>query len=769
MITASTHIIDTWEDFLRLKKYAEEVKSPFVFMDGESDHKSEKLAKLYGLAICFNNKRAFYIVFRNQSGTKTWTEDQEKQIAKWLLSTSQKKKLINHNILYDVLLLENNLGIDLTDHIYSDTLLLKHTIDEEPPFGLKELAYLHLGDWAVSAQEDLKESVLANGGKWTKENKDMYKADTPILAKYAMWDVLLTLELFKIFNTRLKEEGLEKFFYEEEVMPLYKECTIPMKRHGFPIDVEHFKRLKREIEDKLIQIEDEIILELKEDLSPFVSKLLDKELPLKNSGSMPKIIAERLNIPLPVKKTKDKETGEQYEAVTLAAKAIEAQKLVCPEHNNFYNWILGTEELALSKSVIFDIREKAYVEKKRKEAEKKDKDRRYAFNLNSTKHLAYYFFELRGYEPLAKTEGGDDKLNAEFIDSIKAEDETAQKIIDYKKLQKLLGTYVVGILKRQIDGRLYTSMLQFGTTSGRYSSADPNLQNWPRIKDEEAGLSETVMHYVNQIKRGLIAPKGYKIVNADFSQLEPCCFATASGEPRLQAIFHKGEDLYSRVAIDVFKKNEYSADKKAPNYLKKISPTFRDKSKIFTLAVPYGAEAARISQAMKVDFKAAQQVINAYLNAYPALKKYMQDCNKRAKTEGKVVSAFGRVRHLTRAKELYEKYGNDLLEWKWAKSKGLLAERREFKTLLNNAKNFPIQSMAASIVNRSMIAMARKMKGTIVGYIALQIHDEITCIISEEYAELAKQLLRQCMETTCTIAVPLIAEPIIADNMADAK
>lgn len=1077
MIEASTHIIDCWADFERLKKYTSEVKSDLFFVDVETDSEIEKLAKLYGIGICFTNKRAFYIVVRRQDGTKVWTDSQEKAIADYILETARTKKLINHNILYDVLVLENNLGIVLDDYVYADTMMLKHTLNEEPPHGLKENAQIELGDWAVSAQEDMKASVIKNGGKWNKKKKDMYLSDTDILAKYCMWDVLLTLELYKIFSKRLKEENLEQFFYQDEVMPLYKECTIPMKRHGFPVDKEHFKTLKKELEEKINTLEEEIVHELKDEIKPFISKLIDKEVPVKNSGNLPKIIAERLNIPLPIKQTKNKETGEITEAVTLAAKALESQLAATPEYSNFYNWVLGKGELDLSEEVLFSIREKAYVSKKNKAAEKKDKHIKYAFNLNSSDHLAYYFFTLKGYAAKEKTEGGKNKLNASFIDDLKAEDPIAQKIIDYKKLQKLLNTYVIGFLKRIIDDRIYTSMLQHGTTSGRYSSTNPNClsmdtqiltnsgwkyhadlleidtiacfdensrtitfnnytnkwksilkkqsmvsienqhihwrmtenhrcllrnrktdelktvpaawvkedyyvlhganydgefeenedflkliiatqadgelrkdnnkrirfvfskerkynrlldilnnlgfeyslftkggykfgilvkdpeklvynylgesktfpkswinlsleqkklvieelfhwdgcftrkqnyssnnetnvdiiqamaslcgyrahkriyfsktatapnyqldfcfrdyslttnmeintfssdeevwcvevptgyfvarrgsdtfitgncQNLPRLKDEESDLSPLVLHYVNLIKQGLVAPKRGKIVNADFSQLEPCCFATASGDPKLQEIFHKKEDLYSRIAIDVFEMTHLSADKKAPNFLKKVSPEFRSKSKVFTLAIPYGAEAARISQAMSVDYKEANKTINAYLSTYPDLKKYMMRCNALAKKEGKVVSAFGRVRHLPRAKELYEKYGNDLLDWKWAKGRGLLAERREFKTLLNNAKNFPIQSMAASIVNRSMIAMARKLKELgLDAYIALQIHDEISTIANRaEDAELIKTLLRDCMENTCKIAVPLVAEPIIADNMAEAK
>lgn len=770
MITATTHIVKTVEDFQRLKKYAKEVPSPYLVMDCESDSEIERKAKLYGIGLCFNSKRAFYIPFRLLGGSQVWTEEQEADIADWLEEISAAKKLINHNIIYDVLVIENNLHVDLTDLIYSDTILLKHTLDEEPPFALKELASITLGPWATKAQEAMKESVIRNGGKYNEETKEMYKADMEILAEYCMWDVLLTLELFKIFEKRLKEEGLEKLFYEEEVMPLYRECTIPMKRRGFNIDLDHFKKLKNDIETDLIKIEDQVITELKPELKPFLTKLLDKEIPVNKKGNFPKALADHMGIPLPIKKTKDKETGEITESVTIAKPAIIKQKEACPEYSNFYDWLLDLGELEVDPDVIWNVREAMYVEKKNNAAEKKDKSVRYAFNLNSSDHLAYYFFDLKGYEAKGKTPSGKPQVNADFIDDLTAADEIAQKIIDFKKLQKLLGTYVNGIISRQIDGIIYSSMLQFGTTSGRYSSRNPNLQNLPRIKDDEAGLSPFVLAYVNAIRRGFVAPEGYKIVNADFSQLEPCCFATMSGDQRLQDVFHKGEDLYSRVAIDVFKMTHLSANKKDANFLKKVSPEFRNKSKVFTLAVPYGAEEARIGQAMNVKYKEASTVINAYLSAYPSLKKYMKACNLSAKENGFVKTMFGRVRHLAEAKLLFEQYGNELLDWKWAKAKGLSSERRTFKNLLNNAKNFPIQGLAAHIVNRAMIAISREFKRlNLDAIVVLQVHDEITSFAREDIAEQVKDIVRRCMEHTTKIAVPLIAEPLIADNWAEAK
>lgn len=767
MITATTHKIDKFADFERLMKYADAVPSEFITVDVETNSVSEKTALLWGIGICFNDKRAFYLVWRDQKGKEIWTPEEVELISQWLLAVCQKKKLINHNIIYDVLVIENNLGIDLVPHIYADTILLNHTLDEEAPAALKELAVIMLGPWADKAQQAMKESVIANGGRWTEEQKDMYLCDTDIFAEYCMWDVLLTFMIFKILNKKLHEDGLAKLFYEDEVMPLYKEATIPMKRKGFDIDLPYFQQLKSEVEFELLKIEDEIMTDIKTDIKPFLSKVLDKEVPIKSGGNFPKRVADAMGIPLPV--TKD---GK----VTLAAKGIQLQKEANPEDAAFYDWI--SDDLVhpfpyAGDDKVYDIRQAMLVKKNNDKAEKEGKKPvRYAFNLNSSDHLAFYFFTLKKYTPAGTSKKtGKPQVNAAFIDTCTGTDAQAQKIIDFKKLQKLLGTYINGIISRQIDGVIYASFLQFGTTSGRYSCTNPNLQNLPRIKDEEANLSELVLKYVNAIKKGFIPPKGFKIVNADYSSLEPVCFGHMSGSEGLRDIFRTGKDLYSQVAIDVNKLNAvYSADKKAPNFLKKHKPELRQLWKVPTLGIVYGMEEARLMQAIGCDRKTATGIIRGYLGTYPDLKQYMWECENSVKKNGYVTTVFGRVRHLPEAKILFDKYGMSLLDWRYAKARNLLDERRKFKQLLNNSKNFPIQGLAAHIVNRAMIQIMRRFKEEgIEAWIAAQVHDEITCIAREDQAERAKDIIRDCMQNTTTISIPLIAEPMIANNWAEAK
>lgn len=759
-------IVDSREKLVALVKYELDNNFNCVTLDVETDSTCEKIAKLYGIGLCFDDEKAFYIVWRDKLGKEIWSEDQKKYIISWVKTQASNKKLIGHNIIYDVLVLKNTLNIDLTHDIYSDTILQKHTLDEEPPFALKEISVNILGSWADKAQEKLKDNVIANGGKFTKNSKDMYLADTEILGEYCCWDVILTYKLFKIFEKRLEGEELKKFFYEEEVMELYKWCTIPMKDQGFPIDVEYFKALKEEMEEAIYELEARIMLEIKEEIDPFERSLLEEKFPIKPTGNFPKYVAEVADIPLPLNKT-----GK----ITLSKTAIQKIKAASKNkiHVNFYDWLLGHKESVSSEDfseldkLLYEVIDDECIHKARlKMFKEKNPNQTYVFNLKSNDHLSHWLFNIKYYSPAGKTETGKNKVDMKFLETLKDHEPAVAMLLDLKKLNKLLSTYVIGILNSAVEGKIYTSLQQFGTTSGRYSSTNPNLQNLPRPR--EKGFSEIVLKYTNAIRAGFKAPKGYKILDADYASLEPRCFAHVCGDSKLVSVFTGGEDLYSRIAIDVFDLKGVSANPSDENYLGSVDKEKRQTAKVFTLAVPYGAEAARIAEAMKVNFITANNIITKYLDSYPGLKKFMFRSNFQAKKYGKITTEFGRVRHLNAAKMFYHLYDDDLLDWNWASRKGMTKERREFKNLLNNAKNFQIQGLAAHIMNRAMIAIAKEFKNKAIdGHLTLQVHDQCIAIVNEKDVDTAKKIFKSCMENTTKLSLPLIADPQVADNLRD--
>lgn len=764
----------------------------YVSFDLETDSATEKRARVIGVGVTGHVNQGFYVAFWKWDAASqalvrlVSAEDEEKFI--WAMSEILiKKKLIMHNGVYDITVMEDYYGVNLLPALYADTILMKHTLDEEGPFGLKEVAVnlqeqLGIPEEEVANQEqiELKESITKAGGKATKTQMDIYKADVEIIGKYCCADVDLTLRLFEYFSKLMEKEGLTDFFYNQEVMPLYKLVTIPMKIQGLKIDLEYFKNLETQINSDIMRLSGEVFDLIREDIQPFIRSYLDDHVKATKTGRFAEELLRYYKIPIP----SNKKTGKP----TLAKSALQSLAVDYPD-NVALTWLLyeppfeefeemqeveqkdGTKAImpvkvkrvledpnppTLEDEVVYAVKKAIFVEK--------NPDKPEVFNLSSNAHLSWLLFEHHGCKAKSHSrETGAAKVDKEALEGF---DHLpfVPKLSELKKQEKLLSTYVQPILEKQIDGWLYPSMLQFGTTSGRYSCAGGlNLQTLPR--DDK------------RIKKGFVAPEGYKIVNADFSALEPRIFSWVSGDAGLKAVWLNELDLYSQIAIDVFDLQDVSAKETDKNYLKKVQPDFRQKSKVFTLAVVYGANAWRIAQLMGVPVEDAQQIIDRYLNAYPELQKYMRNQEYEATTKGFVKTKFGRVRHLPKCKELNERFRGLL------KSKKLMKEHLgeqlgseiyyKYRNLLNNSKNFPIQATAAHVCNAAMIKLAKEMKKhNIDGWIALTIHDEITCIVKEDQASIVAEMLKDAMENnevTRQIDIPIKAEPLIGDNFAEAK
>ena len=801
--------------------YIDSIDHDIISFDLETDHKQEHLATNIGIGISgYPNEGRYIPIWKwvnkleleklkgtdeydkriRDDGTgaliRVLSEKQEKELVKDLSDIFLKRKLIGHNLVYDVAVWEWNYQINLTDAVYADTILMKHTIDEERPFGLKDIAIkyqseLGIPDTEVANQEQLElaESVKANGGKWTKHNKDIYKGGMEIIGRYCCMDTDLVFRLFEYFEEVLEEQESLDFFYDWEVMPLYRKATIPMKLGGLYIDVNYFKNLKKEVESGIIDLTDEVFSNILEDVQPFVEEQLDKHVASSRKGKFAKKLLDYYSLEVPKtasgKPSLAKKNIQRLEALYpdhIALKWLSYEPITaCPilysevpvedENGNVvdYEQVLeqtkpervyeiDPEEPLLPREIYYEIKKGIYTES--------NPDLPHVFNLASKEHLSWLLFNCYGLEP--KDYSRKTKKPKVDKDSLKLyvnDHPFIEKLMTLFKEEKLLSTYIKPILEYEQDGWLYPSMLQFGTTSGRYScgGGSINFQTLPR--DD------------TRVKKGFIAPPGYKIVNADFSSLEPRIFSWVSGDEGLKQVYRNGLDLYSQIAIDVFGLEGVSAREEDDNFLKKVNPQARQDSKVFTLAVPYGANAYRISQLMGVEYKEADKIIRRYLDAYPDLKDYMENQKLDAIELGYVQTSFGRIRHLPEAKELYDRYGKVIFKKKAMQE--LLGDDDgsaiyyKFRNLINNSRNSPIQATAAHVTNAAMIKLADTMaENNIDGWICLQIHDEICTIVREEQAELQVDLLRNAMENneiTQMIDIPILAEPCIADSLAEAK
>ncbi len=706
-----------------------------VAFDLETNGLEETTVDVWGVGLAFHGDEAYYLALRDPNGEAILDET---EVVEFVTPLLQKKNWIAHNGVYDGLVWLHSYGKNIIPNLHADTILMKHALAEEPPFGLKEVAVMELGPWADMAQQEMLASIAKNGGSTTKSNLEMYKADTDVLGKYCAWDVMLTYKLFEKFDKRLKDEGLTDFFYKDEVMHLYREVTIPMKARGVNLDVNMLKEKQESIAKVMEELEAQIQVQIEPYIEEYVHATLLEECPPKRSGNFPKFLAKVLGEP---------------ELTSLSKKSLDARP------DSFVVQWIRHEATPLDPKVQFEAQLAMYFSKYPEE--------KYVFNINSKASLKWLFFDKLEEKPLGKTPSGEPKVDDEFLESMTSDYPFVKTLKEYNVLAKISGTYIEGMLERVVDNTLYTSFLQFGTTSGRYASRNPNLQNWPAPQKTGSVTDE----YVNCIRHAIRARPGYKLIGADFSSLEPHIAAFVSGDPGLIDIFVTGKDFYSAIGIKQFKLDHLSAFKSDPNYLGDKDKGTRDKIKTYSLATFYGAGGPRISQVLGCTIEEADELVEGYLDAFPGIRKFIKNSHDAATKTGKVKTIFGRVRHLDECKELHKKYGAELLDWKWARKRNLLDERKTYKNLLNNAVNFQIQGTAGHVMNRAMLGTVRSFnEHKLDAAIIMTIHDEQIIEVREDQVGKAAELVKQAMENAVDLKpIKLKATPIIGNTYGECK
>jgi DNA polymerase I-like protein with 3'-5' exonuclease and polymerase domains len=660
-------------------------------------------------------------------------------IAKQLISLLKGKKLVMHNGSFDIRFTKNFYGIDLREDLYCDTMLLTHTLREDGPFGLKPLAIELQHELGINAEKEaneeqvlMKENIKKNGGSTSKENYEIYKADMELLGNYAAADTDLTLRLMTYFLPILKEQELWDFFFVDEVMPLYKTVTIQMEETGTELDMELIRKTKNDITKDLERLEREIIDDLMAipEVKQWVMFKATKAFPPKKRG--------------------------RYALAINQIEAVNRKGVV--------------DFLATGDESYLDPRDAVKVSLDLW----KEKEGSY-LNISSKQQLGDIVFKYLKIKPLSQTRKGTDQFNDDMIEHLSKSYGWAAKLRDYNKLNKINSAYIDRFLDGNENGRYFWYFKMHGTTSGRFSS---DCQQMPRIL-EEGEVSDLVLNYNNVLRAFLRAGKGRKFVICDQSSLEPRVFASVSNDPNLINVFLHNEDLYSRVAIQAFKLKGMSANKNDENYVKKVRPEMRQRAKGIALAIPYGAGAWQIGQSLGIKIDEAQKLIDGYLEGFPELAKWMSDTHLKIQTFGFIRNRTGRIRHLERVKAIYEKFEDNLLDPKAFGAmkrmckdpdqlQKLMQLRMEYKNGLNNSKNFQIQSLAASIMNRSAIAIHKEFKEKgLDAYIEMQIHDEFVLNCEESIAEEVSKIVKHHMENTLEIPTGLVAEPNIADTFAD--
>lgn len=341
------------------------------------------------------------------------------------------------------------------------------------------------------------------------------------------------------------------------------------------------------------------------------------------------------------------------------------------------------------------------------------------FNLGSTKQLQHILFEKMALPVVKKTPKGAPSTSEEVLQELALDYPLPALIMEYRGLTKLKNTYTDKLPKmiNHRTGRVHTSYHQAVTATGRLSSTDPNLQNIP-IRNEEG----------RRVRKAFIARDGYKIVAADYSQIELRIMAHLSGDKGLLDAFAHGKDIHRATAAEVFNVAEDD-----------VTDNQRRSAKAINFGLIYGMSAFGLAKQLHVSRRDAQEYMDLYFKRYPGVLDYMDRTREFAKETGYVETVFGRRLYLP---EIKSSNG--------ARRKG--AERA--------AINAPMQGTAADIIKMAMIQVDDWIRSTDGNDVAMimQVHDELVFEVKQESLDTHVATIVDLMEQAATLAVPLKVE-----------
>ena len=351
------------------------------------------------------------------------------------------------------------------------------------------------------------------------------------------------------------------------------------------------------------------------------------------------------------------------------------------------------------------------------------------FNLDSPKQLQEILFGQLKIPSDVKTPKGQPSTAERVLQGLARDGyEMPKLILEYRGLSKLKSTYTdkLPLEINRHTGRIHTSYHQAVAATGRLSSADPNLQNIP-VRTPEG----------RRIRQAFVAPEGYRLLAADYSQIELRIMAHLSGDEGLLGAFARDEDIHSATAAEVF---EVGGDG--------VSAEQRRAAKAINFGLIYGMSAFGLARQLKIERGAAQQYVDLYFDRYPGVKRYMDETRQRAREEQFVSTVFGRRLYLPEIN-----------------SRNF--QRRQYAE--RSAINAPMQGTAADIIKRAMIGVDRWIEESGAdARLIMQVHDELVLEVAEDTAgDLAAEVER-IMKSAASLKVPLKVDWDLGDNWDEA-
>lgn len=349
------------------------------------------------------------------------------------------------------------------------------------------------------------------------------------------------------------------------------------------------------------------------------------------------------------------------------------------------------------------------------------------FNINSPKQLGEILFEKMGLAGGKKTKTGYSTA-AEVLEKLAPEYPVVREILEYRQYTKLKSTYADGLAAYiGVDGRIHGKFNQTITATGRISSTEPNLQNIP-----------VRMELGREIRKVFVPEEGYVFLDADYSQIELRVLAHMSGDSNLIEAYQEAEDIHSITASKVFH---------VP--LKEVTPLQRRNAKAVNFGIVYGISSFGLSQDLSVSKTEAQEYIEQYFQAYPGMKRFLDQMVADAKEKGYSITMFGRRRPLPEiASSNYT--------------------QRSFGERI--AMNAPIQGTAADIIKIAMIRVDRRLREQkLKSRLILQVHDELLIETYQEEMETVSQILQEEMMHAADLKVKLEVDMHTGNSWFDAK
>ncbi len=351
------------------------------------------------------------------------------------------------------------------------------------------------------------------------------------------------------------------------------------------------------------------------------------------------------------------------------------------------------------------------------------------FNINSPAQLGAVLFERLGLPAQKKTKSGGYSTGAEILEKLRHNHPIIDDILEYRKVTKLKSTYVEGLAKVADEGgRVHSSFNQTGTTTGRLSSSEPNLQNIP-IRTE-----------MGRELRKFFIPENehYRLVDADYSQIELRVLASISGDEAMTDAFVSGKDIHSSTAATIFSVPE-----------EHVTLEMRKRAKAINFGIVYGMGEFSLAGDLGITRAQAKQYIDSYLSSYPKICDYLENVVKEAYDNGFVTTLFGRRRYIPE----------------------LAGQNKNLKHFGERvAKNSPIQGTAADIIKIAMINTVKALRSSgIDAKLILQVHDELILEAHESCADEAARILEECMENAVRLSVPLLAKASIGRTWFENK